>query len=57
MMANGVVASDLEKSVKGGGSWRSHDQWFKDGSGHIPKGCINLSPAWFQQAHEVRDPM
>ncbi|KAG2356603.1 hypothetical protein BDR07DRAFT_1380700 [Suillus spraguei] len=45
----------LEKGVKADGNWRYNQEWFKQGSENVGStpGCINLSPAWFQQGHEV----
>ncbi|KAG2111392.1 hypothetical protein BD769DRAFT_1392110 [Suillus cothurnatus] len=35
-------------------NWRTSQEWFKQSSEHvgITPGCINLSPAWYQQGHE-----
>ncbi|KAG1726356.1 uncharacterized protein EDB91DRAFT_1086807 [Suillus paluster] len=53
------VASDLltlilEKSIKLDGNWRTNQKWFTPRSQNdvLTPGCINLSPAWFQQGHE-----
>ncbi|KAG1834753.1 hypothetical protein EV424DRAFT_1267424, partial [Suillus variegatus] len=49
----------LEKSVRADGNWRTNQKWFNRGSEDVgaTPGCINLSPAWFQQGHEnVSDP-
>ena len=41
--------------MKVDGNWRTNPEWFKHRSEDVglPAGCINLSPAWFQQGHEV----
>ena len=41
----------LEKSLRGGGTWRNKMEHFHSGEG--PQGSVNLSPAWFQQGHDV----
>jgi hypothetical protein len=41
----------LEKSLRGGGTWRDKMEHFHSGEG--PQGSVNLSPAWFQQGHDV----
>ncbi|KAG2355240.1 hypothetical protein BDR07DRAFT_1213524, partial [Suillus spraguei] len=48
------VRNVLEKSVKADGNWRYNQEWFKQGSENVGStpGCIDLSPAWFQQGHE-----
>jgi hypothetical protein len=35
-----------------GSSWRADPTSFHSGK-HIPEGWVNISPAWFQQGHEV----
>ncbi|TFK59008.1 hypothetical protein BDN72DRAFT_865503 [Pluteus cervinus] len=45
-----ILQPELKTSIKAGGPWRTDARYFRDGD-HA--GCINLSPAWFQQA---RDP-
>ncbi|KAG2354432.1 hypothetical protein BDR07DRAFT_1306163 [Suillus spraguei] len=49
------VCNVLKKSVKADGNWQYNQEWFKQGSENVGStpGCINLSPAWFQQGHEV----
>ncbi|KAG1759843.1 hypothetical protein EV702DRAFT_985920 [Suillus placidus] len=57
--ATDLLAPSLEKSVKADGNWRTHQKWFKQDSENVGSapGCINISPAWFQQGHEnVSDP-
>ncbi|KAG1718106.1 hypothetical protein EDD22DRAFT_50418, partial [Suillus occidentalis] len=57
--ATNLLAPSLGKSVKVDGNWRTNQKWFKQGSENVGStpGCINLSPAWFQQAHEnLSDP-
>ena len=39
-------------STNTGASWRTDPKLFHSGT-QAPKGSINISPAWFQQAHEV----
>ena len=41
----------LEKSMKSGNNWRDDLRYFHEGEG--PQGSVNLSPAWFQQGHDV----
>ncbi|KAG1759796.1 hypothetical protein EV702DRAFT_1053685, partial [Suillus placidus] len=52
--ATDLLAPSLEKSVKADGNWRTHQKWFKQDSENVGSapGCINISPAWFQQGHE-----
>ncbi|KAG1786003.1 uncharacterized protein HD556DRAFT_1450096 [Suillus plorans] len=57
--ATDLLAPSLEKSVRADGNWRTNQKWFKRGSDNVSTtpGCINLSPAWFQQGHKnVSDP-
>ncbi|KAG2353132.1 hypothetical protein BDR07DRAFT_1383466 [Suillus spraguei] len=56
--ATNLLGPSLEKSVKADGNWRYNQEWFKQGSENVGStpGCINLSPAWFQQGHEVGYP-
>jgi hypothetical protein len=53
--ASDFLSPSLEKSVKVDSNWRTSQEWFKQSSEHvgITPGCINLSPAWYQQGHEV----
>src|SRR5258708_28963975 len=53
--ASDLLAPMLEKSVKVDGNWRTNQGWFNPSSENdaLTPGCINLSPAWFQQGHEV----
>ncbi|KAG1726801.1 uncharacterized protein EDB91DRAFT_1254172 [Suillus paluster] len=53
--ASQLLTPTLERSVKVSGSWRTNEEWFGQGSGSgdITAGCINISPAWFQQGHET----
>jgi hypothetical protein len=53
--ATDLLAPSLGKNVKADGNWRTNQKWFKQGSENVGStpGCINLSPAWFQQAHKV----
>jgi hypothetical protein len=39
-------------TAKGGSSWRTDAKHFSSGT-PSPEGWINISPAWFQQAHDV----
>ncbi|KAG2747996.1 hypothetical protein P692DRAFT_20834277 [Suillus brevipes Sb2] len=59
LAASEFLGPSLAKSVKADSNWRTNPEWFKQSSddvGLIP-GCINFSPAWFQQGHEhVSDP-
>ncbi|KAG1856832.1 hypothetical protein C8R48DRAFT_775775 [Suillus tomentosus] len=57
--ATDLLAPSLEKSVRADGNWRTNQRLFNRGSEDVgaTPGCINLSPAWFQQGHEnVSDP-
>jgi hypothetical protein len=53
--ASDFLSPSLEKSVKVDSNWQTSQEWFKQSSEHvgITPGCINLSPAWYQQGHEV----
>ncbi|KAG2039972.1 hypothetical protein BDR03DRAFT_1008647 [Suillus americanus] len=44
----------LEKSIKADGIWRTNQEWFTPHSENdvLTPGCLNLSPAWFQQGHK-----
>jgi hypothetical protein len=47
----------LKKSITAGkaGLWRTDHLSFHEGADErLTPGCINLSPCWFQQGHEVR---
>lgn len=47
----GSLASD------GGSNWRTDPQYYKPlGTCQPVPGNINLSPGWFQQAHDVSTP-
>ncbi|KAG1721038.1 hypothetical protein EDB19DRAFT_1646750 [Suillus lakei] len=52
--ASNLLAPMLEKSVKVDGNWQTNQGWFNPSSENdaLTPGCINLSPAWFQQGHE-----
>ncbi|KAG2127614.1 uncharacterized protein EDB93DRAFT_1096413, partial [Suillus bovinus] len=52
--ATKLLSPSLERSMKVDGNWRTNPEWFKHHSEDVglPAGCINLSPAWFQQGHE-----
>ncbi|KAG1821275.1 hypothetical protein EV424DRAFT_1322432, partial [Suillus variegatus] len=57
--ATDLLAPSLKKSVRADGNWRTNQRLFNRGSEDVgaTPGCINLSPAWFQQGHEnVSDP-
>ncbi|KAG2158040.1 uncharacterized protein EDB93DRAFT_1100824 [Suillus bovinus] len=57
--ATDLLSPSLERSVKVDGNWRTNPEWFKHHLEDVglPAGCINLSPAWFQQGHEnLADP-
>ncbi|KAG2123850.1 hypothetical protein DEU56DRAFT_917257 [Suillus clintonianus] len=49
--ASDLLSPMLGKSVKLDGIWRTNQEWFKPSSENdvLTPGCINLSPAWFQQ--------
>src|SRR5712664_2547371 len=53
--ASDLLAPSLEKSIKVDSNWRTDQEWFSQSSENVEltPGCINLSPAWFQQGHEV----
>jgi hypothetical protein len=53
--ASDFLSPSLEKSVKVDSNWQTSQEWFKQSSEHvgITPGCINLSPAWYQQGHKV----
>ncbi|KAG2107948.1 uncharacterized protein F5147DRAFT_524696, partial [Suillus discolor] len=54
-----LLAPTLEKSVKANGNWQTNQERFKQGSENVgsTSGCINISPAWYQQGHEhLSDP-
>ncbi|KAG1721630.1 uncharacterized protein EDB91DRAFT_1088394 [Suillus paluster] len=60
LAASELLSPSLAKSVKVDGSWRTNQDWFKPSleNDGISPGCINLSPAWFQQGHEnLSDPV
>jgi hypothetical protein len=40
------------RTAKDGTSWRTDPKYFSSGT-PSPEGWIDISPAWFQQAHEV----
>ncbi|KAG1794241.1 uncharacterized protein HD556DRAFT_1443187 [Suillus plorans] len=52
--ATNLLAPSLKKSVRADGNWRTNHKWFNRGLEDVgaTPGCINLSPAWFQQGHE-----
>ncbi|KAG0693129.1 hypothetical protein DFH29DRAFT_1007633 [Suillus ampliporus] len=52
--ASDLLAPMLEESIKVDGNWRTNQRWFKPSSEDdvLTPGCINVSPAWFQQGHE-----
>jgi hypothetical protein len=43
------------KLIDGMGCWRQSNTYFKapDKCQKMPPGAVNISPAWFQQAHDV----
>jgi hypothetical protein len=45
----------LEKASKGGhsGNWRTGPTFFTSIPGGLKAGVVNLSPAWFEQGHQV----
>ncbi|KAG1805034.1 uncharacterized protein HD556DRAFT_1192419, partial [Suillus plorans] len=49
-----IHSPSLEKSVRADGNWQTNQKLFKRGSDNVSStpGCINLSPAWFQQGHK-----
>ena len=53
--ASDLLAPMLKKSIKLDGIWRTNQQWFTPSSENdvLTPGCVNLSPAWFQQGHQV----
>ncbi|KAG1846613.1 hypothetical protein DFJ58DRAFT_730497 [Suillus subalutaceus] len=52
--ASDLLAPMLEQSIKLDGIWWTNQQWFTPSSENdvLTPGCVNLSPAWFQQGHE-----
>ncbi|KAG2029199.1 hypothetical protein BDR03DRAFT_1018755 [Suillus americanus] len=52
--ATDLLAPMLKKSVKADGIWHTNQEWFTPRSENdvLTPGCLNLSPAWFQQGHE-----
>jgi hypothetical protein len=54
-VASDLLAPMLKKSVKVDSNWRTNQEWFKPSSENdvLTPGCVNVSPAWFQQGHEV----
>ncbi|KAG1720287.1 hypothetical protein EDB19DRAFT_1918066 [Suillus lakei] len=53
-VASDLLTPMLEKSIKVDGNWRTNQGWFNPSSENdaLTPGCINLSPAWFQQGHK-----
>ncbi|KAG1721338.1 hypothetical protein EDB19DRAFT_1962017 [Suillus lakei] len=53
-VASNLLTPSLEKSVGVDGNWQTNREWFNQSSENVEltPGCINLSPAWFQQGHE-----
>jgi hypothetical protein len=53
--ATDLLAPTLKKSVKANGNWWTNQERFKQGSENVGStpGCINISPAWYQQGHKV----
>jgi hypothetical protein len=55
--ATKLMEEEMQNSIQsdhnGRASWRCSEGLFSDTSGELPAGCINVSPAWFQQGHEV----
>jgi hypothetical protein len=47
-----MLDSLLETDSKSGTSWRVDCENFNSGT-RFQEGSVNLSPAWFQQGHEV----
>jgi len=48
----------LQRSLqinKGGKSWRVAPTHYRVEEGWLKPGSVSMSPAWFQQAHEVRN--
>ena len=45
---------DKSRSGRANRNWRAHGSLFKTGDVAIRPGCINISPGWFMQGHEVR---
>jgi hypothetical protein len=52
MMAATEKLYPLLGKSQGSTSWRNHTALFPSET-EIPSGSLNLSPAWFQQGHEV----
>ncbi|KAG1803487.1 uncharacterized protein BJ212DRAFT_1304538 [Suillus subaureus] len=48
------VPDTLTNATQLDDNWRTNQEWFKPSSENdvLTPGCINLSPAWFQQGHE-----
>ncbi|KAG1722599.1 uncharacterized protein EDB91DRAFT_1255995 [Suillus paluster] len=55
VVATQLMESQLQHSLhaEGHSSWRTNEELFSHGSDQSPPGCINFSPAWFQQAHNL----
>ncbi|KAG2030059.1 hypothetical protein BDR03DRAFT_879317 [Suillus americanus] len=53
--ATDLLAPMLKTSIKADGIWRTNQEWFTlhFENDVLTPGCLNLSPAWFQQGHEV----
>jgi hypothetical protein len=49
------LEDSIVRDASGRGSWRCQDALFSASPSDVPSGCINVSPAWFQQGHEVGD--
>jgi hypothetical protein len=52
MLAAQEKLHPLLKMLQLGSSWREDQEHFHSG-GEGPQGWVNLSPAWFQQGHDV----
>lgn len=51
MAATERLYSSLTKDETSGNNWRNDPENYY--TGELPSGSINISPAWFQQGHEV----
>ncbi|KAG0692004.1 hypothetical protein DFH29DRAFT_883259 [Suillus ampliporus] len=46
-----LLATSVTHGAETGGKWRTHKSNFEPSRHGLTPGCINLSPAWFLQAH------
>jgi hypothetical protein len=52
---NRSLGSHAGATAGRGASWRQDSMYYKSDSewSDVPPGLVNMSPAWFQQAHDV----